>query len=193
MALLTEAYIRQSALKVETSIRKSATTILRESAVAPLASEYDIFLSHSVHDAEIVLGVRGLMEELGYSVYVDWLDDPQLDRATVRSSTASLLRLRMKRCKALVYIHTRNSVDSKWMPWELGYFDGFRSRVAILPIVASGNDEYRGVEYLGIYPYVDLAELPSSNKRALWVNRSSDEYGRLKYWLNDPGAIMKRT
>jgi hypothetical protein len=42
------------------------------------------------------------------------------------------------------------------MPWELGYFDGFRpSFVWILPLVDESDSEYKGQEYLGLYPPVE--------------------------------------
>jgi len=42
------------------------------------------------------------------------------------------------------------------MPWELGYLDGYRERVAIFPVVqgAATATTYNGQEYLGIYPWV---------------------------------------
>lgn len=42
------------------------------------------------------------------------------------------------------------------MPWELGYFDGFRNGgVAVLPLLESENATFRGQEYLGLYPLVN--------------------------------------
>jgi hypothetical protein len=42
------------------------------------------------------------------------------------------------------------------MPWELGFFDGFKGRVAIVPLNENQFDinEFKGQEYLGIYPYL---------------------------------------
>jgi len=41
------------------------------------------------------------------------------------------------------------------MPWELGFFDGFRpDGVAIMPVLDSPMDSFRGQEYLGLYPIV---------------------------------------
>lgn len=68
---------------------------------------------------------------------------------------------------ALIYAHSNQSGSSKWMPWELGYFDGFRSAVAILPIAQTNEDSFTGQEYLGLYPYVDGSGM------TLWVNRGS--------------------
>ena len=42
------------------------------------------------------------------------------------------------------------------MPWELGYFDGFKPRhVWILPLVAESDSEFKGQEYLGLYPPIE--------------------------------------
>jgi hypothetical protein len=42
------------------------------------------------------------------------------------------------------------------MPWELGYFDGFKPMfVWILPLVMDYDSEFKGQEYLGLYPTVD--------------------------------------
>jgi hypothetical protein len=42
------------------------------------------------------------------------------------------------------------------MPWELGYFDGYKpNKIGILPLVSNSTDAVRGVEYLGLYPLID--------------------------------------
>lgn len=117
--------------------------------------QYDVFLSHAVKDAKIVLGVKNWLEENGMKVYVDWIDDRHLDRSKVTSKTANTLRVRMRQSKSLLYIATDNSSQSKWMPWELGYFDGYSSgKVAILAILDHQYESFSGQEYLGIYPLV---------------------------------------
>lgn len=59
------------------------------------------------------------------------------------------------------------------MPWELGFMDAEKSRVAICPIVNNPlEDEYHGQEYLGLYPYVDIANSEQSGKKKLWIHES---------------------
>jgi hypothetical protein len=129
---------------------------LGKSARTSSTSYFDIFLSHSREDAEIVAGVKALLEREGLSVYVDWIEDPQLDRSRVSAATADQLRNRMKHSNYLLYASSRASSHSKWMPWELGYFDGRRSgKVGILPIVDRPGDRFVGVEYLGLYPLIE--------------------------------------
>jgi hypothetical protein len=130
------------------------------------SSHYDIFLSHSSSDAEIIYGLKKIIEKLGLTVYVDWIDDAELDRSKVTVKTAAVLRERMKACSSLVYVHSTTSPDSVWMPWELGYFDGLRkNHVWVLPLVTANDGEYRQQEYLGLYPTIEkLSELIGKNR-----------------------------
>lgn len=130
--------------------------LLRESVYAATDHHrFDIFLSHSSSDSDLILGVKALLENAGYTVYVDWVDDAQLDRSHVTRETADLLRRRMKQSNSLVWVATEAAGDSKWMPWELGYFDGFKpGHVAILPLVNNQFDAFKGQEYLALYPVV---------------------------------------
>lgn len=126
---------------------------MTKSAAAPITTSYHVFLSHAYEDAEVIAGVKILIEQEGLSVYVDWIEDPQTDRSRVSPRTADLLRQRMKHCQFLLFATSNASPDSKWMPWELGYFDGMRrEHVSILPIVESAGGGFRGQEYLGLYP-----------------------------------------
>lgn len=121
---------------------------------------FDVFLSHSVKDAELVLGVVRILEDMGQKVYVDWVVDQQLSRDSVTKETAETLRNRMKQSSKLLYLATDNASSSKWMPWELGYFDGLKSgNIAILPLVDSESSSFRGQEYLGLYLALDKEAL----------------------------------
>jgi hypothetical protein len=111
--------------------------------------------THSIADAEIVLGIKQLLEESGLKVYVDWVEDAQLDRRAVSKETAAVLRQRMRQSKSLIYLSSENSNSSKWTPWELGYFDGFKPYgVAIMPVLDNSTDAFKGQKYLDLYPIV---------------------------------------
>lgn len=142
---------------------------------------FDIFLSHSIKDQELVSGVRVLLEEKGYKVYIDWIEDEELDRQSVDKETAERLRQRMRNCSSLIYIATEQSSASKWMPWELGYFDGYKpGAVAVFPVVDNVRSVFHEQEYLGLYPVVE------------WQDAHPQVHGvpegRLDLWafVNDP-------
>lgn len=146
---------------------------------------YDIFLSHSFLDAEYIKIIKDDLEELGLTVYVDWIEDGQLNRENVTRETADTLRQRMRQCKTLFYVTTENYQKSKWMQWELGYFDALKEKVAILPVVSTpkGNDEYTGTEYLGLYYYVSINKTKGTNETTIYINRSNSEYTTFKEWI----------
>lgn len=41
--------------------------------------DYDIFISHSYLDKQSILKVKKIFEDSGYSVYIDWIEDSDVD------------------------------------------------------------------------------------------------------------------
>lgn len=115
---------------------------------------YDIFLSHAFLDADIIYGLKLFLEEEKLTVYVDWHEDSHLERGKVTKKTAAVIRERMRKCKTLIFAITQNSRDSKWMLWELGYFDGLKDKVAVLGLTENSEDSFKGQEFLELYPFV---------------------------------------
>lgn len=156
---------------------KSAAEILRNQVrLTTDYDKFDIFLSHASRDAELILGVKVILESTGFKVYVDWIDDAHLERTRVTKETADLLRRRMKQSSSLLWVATDAASQSKWMPWELGYFDGFRSNhVAILPLVDSATSSFEGQEYLALYPLVHADKIGTYTRGALVADRGREE------------------
>jgi hypothetical protein len=137
-----------------TELRKTAADQLREAASSPIATKYDFFLSHTREDATAINGIKGWIQAEGHSVYVYWAEGDATTR--VDAKTAAILRTRMDNCKALIYASSDASPDSKWMPWELGYFDGSTpNRIAIMPLTVPSPTPFNGQEYLGLYPNLE--------------------------------------
>jgi hypothetical protein len=161
----------------QANFNATARSVINENVRKQEASavqEYDVFLSHASEDAAIVLGIHEILTGRGLKVYVDWIDDAQLDRSKVTPATADLLRARMRSSKSLLFITTKNSSESKWMPWELGYFDGHRKGlVGILPVMNSENDSFNGQEYLGLYPKVERLPVARGDGRDLFIVETS--------------------
>lgn len=163
MAFLTNADIQAAYQRNQgkSPLQKTASVILKEAAAKFKATDtYDVFLSHCLKDADKILGVKAYIEEQGFSVYVDWIEDPQLDRGNVTPATADQLRARMSACASMVFATSENSPNSKWMPWELGYFDGLRKgRIAVLPLVAREGENFEGQQYIGLYPKIEKLQV----------------------------------
>lgn len=176
MAMVTVAQARAAAARVPGALYKSIGAILKEEAESPGRSSFDVFLSHSYMDKELVRGAKRLLEERKLAVYVDWVDDANASRDKVTPETAARLKLRMGQSASLFYLHTSNAQASKWMPWELGYFDALKGRVAVFPLVASKDDPFEGQEYLGLYPYVDMGEY------SIWINKRGGTLETFPKW-----------
>jgi len=153
MSFLTVTAARAAA---GTTSLEHAEKSLRASAGAADDATFDVFLSHCIRDARAIEGVRQLLMRVGLTVYVDWIEDPGMGRSRVTVATAQRLRTRMQNSRSLIFATSEASPDSKWMPWELGFFDGFRSsRVAVLPLVESADETFHGQEYLRLYPKLE--------------------------------------
>lgn len=191
MAYLKEREVRTAARSEIIAKSLDAAGVLRESVNTARASDtFDVFLCHSIRDADIVLGVAKLLERQGLKVYVDWVVDSKMDRSSITSATANILRSRMDNSRSLFYLYSENSTKSRWMPWELGYFDGRKGSVAIIPVVPdNGTLDFTKEEYLGLYPKAELVG------GAVFVNRTVSEahlassYKNFESWLQDPSHL----
>jgi hypothetical protein len=84
------------------------------------------------------------------------------------------------------------------MCWELGWFDGQNGHVAILPVLADDQKHYRGREFLGLYPYVEIdgdgrlkVVRPSATNRhgvTLFEAPNSTSFDR---WKNEGEGFMR--
>ena len=164
MALITQQQILRNynppiAKSMNESVSEAAATRLQRSATKAfsITEHYDVFLCHAFKDAQYVEAIKEFLESHDLTVYVDWIDDPQLNRTRVTPATAAKLRGAMHRSTSLLYAASVNASASKWMPWELGYSDALHGRVAILPLADENGlvEAYQGQEFMGIYPYVD--------------------------------------
>jgi len=192
MAYVTKDEARQAArTRLQKSFGSTPTQILREAIRASSTVEtFDVFLSHSSEDSEIVLGIREILVGLGLVVYVDWIDDSQLDRGNVTAENADMLRRRMRSSKSLIFLTTKNSVSSRWMPWELGYFDGLRTGfIGLMPIVDYSGASFSGQEYLGLYPLVERLPLTGGGSRFCVVERSGKGYRFLDEFARGQATI----
>jgi len=184
MSLFTESAVRARARREMTNFSKTASAVLLERVEKQAAERaWNIFLSHAFLDREMLSGTVLIIEDLGYSVYIDWREDPKLDRSQVTPATAAVLRERMRASKCLFYSVTPNAKESAWMKWELGWKDGHNRRTAILPIVNETTETSNEQQFLGLYPYVSDGTVTGSQRKTLWIHRSPSCYVSFDKWL----------
>lgn len=179
--ILTERRLRQAASEVRSEIEHSSIT--KRMFAYDSAIHYDLFISHSFKDKDLVTGLYHLFYKANYKVYIDWIDDITLDRTNVTPGTASTIKKRILNSSGTSYIATSNSTTSKWCPWELGVADGAIGKVCILPVM---EGSFKGQEYLGLYPYIEYEKIKGKDEYQFWVYDQTDnrKYVILRDWLS---------
>ncbi|AKK01413.1 hypothetical protein VM99_26395 [Pseudomonas chlororaphis] len=143
------------------------------------------FLSHSSKDKEVLPGAIQVLQNHGASVYIDEID-PEMPPYT-SEETAALLKQRIAQTKRFVLLTTKNSKESRWVPWELGIADGAKglSKIAIFPASDSAyDDSWVSWEYLGLYQRV-VWGLLQGHPQELWMvlDTKANTAVPLKDWL----------
>lgn len=135
--------------------------------------EYDLFLSHSSADSELLLKLKSRLNHDNLNVYIDWVNDSDaLKRNLTNVNTAKVIIERLKYSKALMYVLTDSAHNSSWTPWELGFFHAYKGKICIY----NPNNIIHKVAYLEIYPEIVL------DGNVFFV-KTDDGRMRLKEWL----------
>lgn len=146
----------ESVVNALTGRRQTFSNVLNEARDYRYASSWQktIFLSHSHYDAKYVHVTRKFFENLGISIYVDWADDSMPKKTC--GETATKIKHKIMMNDKFVLLATDLALMSKWCNWEVGIGDTFKLKednIVILPLI-SNTGEWRGNEYLQIYPYI---------------------------------------
>ncbi|TGL62027.1 toll/interleukin-1 receptor domain-containing protein [Leptospira sarikeiensis] len=130
---------------------KNTSRIFQES----LNANVTIFLSHSHEDNNLVEGLILYLAQFGLNIYVDWKDSAMPKETN--KTTASTIKTKIKDLDMFWVLATKNAINSKWVPWEIGIADVLKGgNVFIIP-VSDANGKFHGNEYLQLYERIELA------------------------------------
>lgn len=155
----TYANLREWAATAETGMLKEASDLQGKNT----------FFSHSSKDDDKVAGAIRILRNHGARVYVDHYDP--LNKTDDCTAIAAHVRSVISACRKFVLFATPQSIDSKWMPWELGLADGVRSHsnAAIFPAADRAfEQDWAQQEYLALYRKIVWGKLTGYEK-ALWL------------------------
>lgn len=146
---------------------------------------FDVFLSHSSKDKDILPSVINFLSQYGVNVYIDKSDEELPDKTS--AETGEILKNRIHESKKFIVLVSQNSKESKWIPWELGIADEKKKikNVAILPSVQrNSSTNWPEQEYLGIYPRIVKATF-TGQQSPVWMvlDHHSNRGTELGEWL----------
>lgn len=165
-------------------LRNKRGELIKEARLAKAFDEQvhhfaKVFLSHRHKDKGIVQSAVGFLRKFGADLYIDWMDDILPDKTN--SETAQRIKLAIKDASKFILLATPNSLESKWIPWELGLGDSKgTSNIAIMPLLENSN-YWEEREYYSIYGRIAT----STRDHWCWFPPNGASGTRLAVWLHN--------
>jgi hypothetical protein len=194
MAIITESQFRN------TASQKSGSQGLRGYVnetryFSKSSSTTSIFLSHSHQDKAKIEQAKIFFENLGISIYVDWMDTTMPE--STNGSTAIRIKSKIRENEKFILLATNRAVNSKWCNWEVGIGDIYKlanDNIAVLGL-ADNNGHWTGNEYLQIYPSIEYLDGNSRNNAGGFISQGyyvlypsedrSRKFKTLERWLRE--------
>jgi hypothetical protein len=144
---------------------------------------FDVFLSYSYPEKEVVEGLYFRLKEMGFTAYLDFITDRELNPDKVDKTTASVIRNRLANSSTLLFVVPASNVISKWTPWELGVADGQGRKCGLVGVTSEelGYARFQKAEFLTLYPSVE--EIEGSSSMLLAVRDEQEELVLFSSWL----------
>lgn len=106
-----------------------------------------VFISHQKKDKEIAKKIADYINKSGVDIYFDEYDS-SINRDDP-NSVVNAIKTGIRRSSHMLCILSQNALDSKWMPWEIGY--GY-DRLYVAGITVKALSKSNLPEYLQIVP-----------------------------------------
>lgn len=128
----------------------SPQELLQRIYTSPLEKmkEYDLFISHSYKDKDALIRIKALLNGQNLNVYLDWVNDKdELLREKTCAETAAVITERIRNSRAILYIHTEESINSRWTPWEIGFAHALGKKICVY----SPDENVEKPEFIQLY------------------------------------------
>jgi len=104
-----------------------------ENSMEQKIKNYDFFISHSSKDSLAVQKLISYENKHGKNVFCDWINDVDyLKRHLLCEATLNVLEARLKQSKAMIFVSSKNSVNSVWCKYELNYFSELGKEIYVI-------------------------------------------------------------
>lgn len=83
---------------------------------------FDYFISHSSKDFDLIQDIIAMLNANNINIYCDWInDDDYLKRHLVGDATLEVIKKRIEKSDAILFVKTDHSLNSIWVKYELNY------------------------------------------------------------------------
>lgn len=83
---------------------------------------FDYFISHSSKDFDLIQNIIAMLNANNINIYCDWInDDDYLKRHLAGEATLEVIKKRIERSDAIMFVRTKHSINSIWVKYELNY------------------------------------------------------------------------
>ena len=83
---------------------------------------FDYFISHSSKDFDLIQDIIAMLNANNINIYCDWInDDDYLKRHLASEATLEVIKKRIERSDAILFVRTDHSINSIWVKYELNY------------------------------------------------------------------------
>lgn len=158
----------------DSQLNEARITTKRFSEGKTRPTKTSIFLSHKHSDLEELKDLIGFFSRYyDVEVYIDSMDK-KMPRET-SGETAKRIKRIIERSDRFVLLATNDAIESKWCNWELGYGDAqkYKDRIALFPVkeIMTSNNQYKGNEYMQIYPFIAYFDGLERSSNGLFFER----------------------
>lgn len=114
--------------------------------------KYDIFISHSYLDKDLVKNMKNTINFLNLSCYYDWTSDQDfLKRNLISDYTKEVLKKRIEQSKALILVLTHNviadgEITSEWIKMEIEHAKSLGKKICCLNFTDLGH-QFINIEF----------------------------------------------
>ncbi|SFN57945.1 TIR domain-containing protein [Flavobacterium succinicans] len=116
---------------------------------------YHFFISHSSNDFKQVQSVISYLNLNNKNVYCDWINDESyLKRNLIGESTISVIKKRLEQSDNILFIKSENSLASKWVKYELNYFQSLKKEIFEIDIEELKSNKFN-FKKINDYWFVD--------------------------------------
>lgn len=109
---------------------------------------YDVFISHSYKDSAFIKKIMKAFNKHFLNVYCDWTSDNDfLKRELVSEYTRVVLQKRLEQSRNLVFVKTKNSIESDWVNFELDYFSSLGKSIFCINLLGEEDMLFTELDY----------------------------------------------